>query len=369
MSVPSGIPDKTFWADRPVVVTGGASFIGSHLADALVALGARVTVVDNRSSGLFENIKDQVASGAITFHHADLRDASVTERVLAGADTVFHLAAAHGGRGYVDLHQAACAENLYLDGLVFRTALNSGIRKVVFASSGCIYPLHLQRDLSVDLLLTEDLAGPPYDADGMYGHAKMMGELTLRALHDEHGLKAASCRYFTVYGPRGIENHAVIAMMARALIRQNPFEIWGDGTQVRNWTYVDDIVSGTILAGEHIDDGSAVNLGTTERITVREAAEMICELAGHQPEFRFLTDMPTGPVNRIASFDRAAELLGWKPATLFADGVRTTFDWYTAHRDPALLAQNLDALLTERGITPGSEQGEAADPGPVTAGV
>ncbi|ARP73427.1 hypothetical protein LK07_30710 [Streptomyces pluripotens] len=92
-------------------------------------------------------------------------------------------------------------------------------------------PARPQRDLSVDLLFTEDLAGPLYDADGMYGHAKLMGELTLRALHQEHGFKAASCRYFTMHGPRGIENHAVIAMMARALIRQNPFEIWGDGTR------------------------------------------------------------------------------------------------------------------------------------------
>ncbi|GAA2228117.1 MULTISPECIES: SDR family NAD(P)-dependent oxidoreductase [Kitasatospora] len=369
MSIRSGIPTSAFWAGRPVVVTGGASFIGSHLADALVALGARVTVVDNLSSGLLENIADQVASGAITFHEADLRDAAATERVLAGADTVFHLAAAHGGRGYVDLHQAACAENLYLDGLVFRTALKSGVRKVVYASSGCIYPLHLQGDLSVDLLLTEDLAGPPYDADGMYGHAKLMGELTLRAMHQEYGLKAASCRYFTVYGPRGIENHAVIAMMARALIRQNPFEIWGDGTQVRNWTYVDDIVSGTILAGEHIDDGSAVNLGTTERITVLEAAHMICEMAGYQPEFAFRTDMPTGPVNRIASFERAADILGWQPGTLFAEGVRKTFDWYLAHRDPALLAQNLDQLLTERGVTPGGASTGDIAPDTVPAAV
>jgi len=98
-----------------------------------------------------------------------------------------------------------------------------------------------------------------------------MAEFTLKAYHKEHGLGAASCRYFTVYGPRGVENHAVIAMIARAFIEQTPFEVWGDGTQIRNWTYIDDIVEGTILAGEKIDDGTAVNLGTMERIRVIDA--------------------------------------------------------------------------------------------------
>ncbi len=99
-----------------------------------------------------------------------------------------------------------------------------------------------------------------------------MGELTLRAYHREHGLKAASCRYFTVFGPRAKENHAVIALIAKAVARQDPFEVWGTGEQIRNWTYVDDIVTGTLRAAETIDDGTAVNLGTMERIRVRDAA-------------------------------------------------------------------------------------------------
>ena len=127
---------------------------------------------------------------------------------------------------------------------------------------------------------------PPHDADNMYGWAKLMAELTLQAYHREHKLGAASCRYFTVYGPRGVENHAVIAMIARAFIRQNPFEVWGDGTQIRNWTYVDDIVSGTILAAEKINDGTAVNLGTMERVRVIDAANMVLEFSGYKAEIR-----------------------------------------------------------------------------------
>src|SRR4029077_8396539 len=184
---------------------------------------------------------------------------------------VFLLAADHGGRGYVDLHQAACAVNLMLDGLVFRACHHAKVDKVVYASSGCVYPNYIQTDPGKILYLTEDMVGPPYDADNMYGWAKLMGEMTLQSYCKDYGMKSASCRYFTVYGERGHENHAVIAMIARAFVKQDPFVVWGTGEQIRNWTYVGDIVEGTIRAAEVIDDGTAINLGTMERTRVIDA--------------------------------------------------------------------------------------------------
>ncbi|MCL6481192.1 MAG: NAD-dependent epimerase/dehydratase family protein, partial [Firmicutes bacterium] len=261
---------------------------------------------------------------------------------------VFHLAADHGGRGYVDLHQAGPASNLFLDGLIFWEALRARVDKVVFASSGCVYPNYLQSDPNQELYLTEDVVRPPHDADNMYGWAKLMGELTLQAYAKEHGLKAASCRYFTVYGPRGVENHAVIAMIARAFIRQNPFEVWGDGTQVRNWTYIDDIVSGTLLAAEKIDDGTAVNLGTMERVRVLDAVQMILEYTGHRAEIKFRPDMPTGPLNRVADNALARRLLGWQPQVPFREGVRRTIDWYFSTKNPEDVRAILHRMLTER---------------------
>lgn len=251
-----------FWDDRSTLVTGGASFIGSHLVDALLERGSTVRIVDDLSSGTLENIRDHIEGGRIEVIEADLREPGVCRKACAGMDVVFHLAADHGGRGYVDLHQAGPASNLFLDGLVFSEALKGGVDKVVFASSGCVYPNYVQTDPEEEVYLTEDIVKPPHDADNMYGWAKLMGELTLEAYHREYGLKAASCRYFTVYGPRGVENHAVIAMIAKAFLGHDPIEIWGDGTQIRNWTYIDDIVKGTILAAEKIDDATAVNLGT-----------------------------------------------------------------------------------------------------------
>ena len=128
------------WADKHVLVTGGASFIGSHLVDNLVARGARVRVVDNLSSGLKKNIQHLIDSRSIEFRRADLLDPTVTNLATRGIDYVFHNAADHGGRGYIDLHQVNCSTNLILDGLVFRAAENAGVEKVVFASSGCVYP-------------------------------------------------------------------------------------------------------------------------------------------------------------------------------------------------------------------------------------
>jgi nucleoside-diphosphate-sugar epimerase len=339
---------ESFWSGKKVLITGGASFIGSTLADQLIAKGATIRAVDDLTSGHLSNIQNHIATGKVEFIRADLREPGVARSAVAGIDTVFHLAADHGGRGYVDLHQAGPASNFFLDGLIFSEALRAKVRKVVFASSGCVYPNFLQADTNKILYLTEDLTKGPNDADNTYGWAKLMGEFTLQAYAKEHGLKAASCRYFTVYGPRGVENHAVIAMIARAFVGQNPFEVWGDGTQIRNWTYIDDIVSGTILAGEKIDDGTPVNLGTMERVRVIDAVNMVLELTGQEAEIKFLRDMPTGPLNRVADNSRAKQLLGWEPQVCFREGLRRTIDWYYKSKDRAQVQTILKRMLTER---------------------
>ncbi|HEX4965334.1 MAG TPA: NAD-dependent epimerase/dehydratase family protein [Thermoanaerobaculia bacterium] len=337
------------WKQQSVLVTGGASFISSHLIDLLIAKGARrIRVVDDLSSGRLANIEGHIASGVVEFHREDLLAPGVPQRMVAGIDVVFHLAAIHGGRGYVDLHQAACSQNLALDGMLVKAAHEAGVGKFVFASSGCVYPNHLQSDVRQELYLTEEMVGPPYDADNMYGWAKLMTEMTLRAYARDFGLKAASCRFFTVYGERGVENHAVIAMIARAFVRQNPFEVWGDGTQIRNWTYVGDIVAGMVCAAETIDDGTAVNLGTEERTRVIDAVHEVLRYTGHESEIKLLPHMPTGPLNRVASNRLAKELLGWEPQVKFMDGLHRTIDWYFSSRQRDVVSGYLAEMLTER---------------------
>lgn len=336
------------WKGKHVLVTGGTSFIGSSLVDALVSRGAIVRVVDDLSTGRYEYISRLVESGSLEFIKGDLLDTEIATRSVRGIEYLFHLAAIHGGRGYVDLHNVECSMNLILDGQLFREAVKAHVEKIIFASSGCVYPNHLQSDPAKEVYLTEDLVGPPYDADNMYGWAKLMAELTLRHFVKQGLLKATSCRYFTVYGPRGKEDHAVIAMIARAFIQQNPFEVWGTGEQIRNWTYIDDIVEGTILAAEGIDDGTAVNLGTMERIRVVDAAAMILRRMGVEVPLKFLPDMPTGPYNRVAANQLAKELIGWEPRIPFREGIVKTIDWYVNNRNPDEVRSQLQSMLTER---------------------
>jgi len=336
------------WIGKKVLVTGGASFIGSHLVDGLIARGAKVRVADDLSSGHLENIQGHLNAGAAEFIKCDLRDASAAEFAVKGMQVVFHLAADHGGRGYVDLHQAACAVNLMLDGTVFFACRKAGVEKIVFASSGCVYPNYIQTDVTKELYLTEEMVGPPFDADNLYGWAKLMGEMTLRAYSKDWGIKTASCRYFTVYGERGVENHAVIAMIARAFIGQNPFEVWGTGEQIRNWTYVKDIARGTILAAEKIDDGTAVNLGTMERTRVIDAVREVLRYTGRKAEIKLRPEMPTGPLNRVADNALAKKLLGWEPEMMFVDGLHRTADWYFKTKKVDDVKVLLRSKLTER---------------------
>ncbi len=336
------------WKKCKVLVTGGASFIGSCLVESLLARGADIRVVDNLSSGRVENIKEHMDVGTIEFVKGNLLEPGVIKRAMEGMEVVFHLAADHGGRGYVDLHQVECSTNLILDGMIFKTAHEIGVDKVVYASSGCVYPNHVQMDTKKKIYLTEDMVGPPYDSDNMYGWAKLMGKLTLKSYYDQFGMKSACCRYFTVYGPRGVENHAVIAMIARAFIGADPFEVWGTGDQVRNWTYIDDIVEGTILAAERIDDASAVNLGTMERIRVMEAVKEVIRYTGHKARIVTRPEMPTGPLNRVAENKLAKKLLGWKPKVPFIEGLHRTIDWYFAHKNREQVRAVFGRMLTER---------------------
>ncbi len=137
-------------------------------------------------------------------------------------------------------------------------------------------------------------------------------------------------------------------MIARAFIGQDPFVVWGNGEQIRNWTYVGDIVSGTIRAAEVIEDGTAINLGTMERTRVLDAVKEVLRYTGHQAQIELHPEMPTGPMNRVADNALARTLLGWEPEVKFIDGLHRTTDWYFRTKKREEVARVLDYLLTER---------------------
>lgn len=328
--------------NKRLTVTG-ASFIGYHLIKKLLKEKPKSITVVNLTDKHFKKIGS--ISSSIKLIKCDLRETHKTVKVLEGTDILFHLAAAHGGRGYVELNDAATATNFLLDGSVFSASIKNNIEKIFFASSGCVYPNYLQRDVNKKIFLKEDMVGPPYEADNMYGWAKLMGEMTLKTYHQKFGLKSAIGRFFTVYGPEASESHAVMATIAKTFLGQDPFQIWGDGKQVRNWTYVDDIVEGTMLMVKKIDDASAINLGTMEKTRVIDMATKIWKITGFKPRRIAYLKKLVGPVNRICDNSLAYKKLGWRPKFDIDSGIKKTIDWYFKNKDRNFLKKNLSKLL------------------------
>ena len=283
----------------------------------------------------------------------DLKDKTFVKSMMQDVELVFHLAALHGGRGYIDTHPAECCSNMVLDQLVFEEANKAGVQKVCFASSACVYPTFLQEETGSSHLLSEEEANPfirdKAFADKEYGWAKFMGEMALKAYHEEYGIKTSAVRIFTAYGPRENETHAIIALIAKAFIRMDPYPIWGTGEQDRNFTYVQDIVDALMLAQEKIDDGSPINAGREDRITLNQAANLVFKIAGWRPA-KIINDIskPQGVTSRAADLTRARRILCWEPTKSYEEGFKETIDWYFSEKNEEEVKQNIEKLLTER---------------------
>jgi UDP-glucose 4-epimerase len=349
------------WKDKKTLVTGGASFISSHLVDSLIKTGSEVKVADDFSSGKLSNLEYPLEEGSpgvwksrnLTVFRGDLKDRSFTHKMVEDVDYVFHLAAVHGGRGYIDSHPADCCTNMILDQIVFEEACRNDVEHVCFASSACVYPSYLQEETGSNYLLKEEDADPFVRdkalADLEYGWAKLMGEMALRAYHKQYGLKTSSVRIFTAYGPRENETHAIIALIAKAFVRMDPYNIWGTGEQDRNFTYVQDIVDALMHAAEKITDGSIINAGRDDRITLNQATELVFELVDWRPN-KIVHDLskPQGVASRAADLTRARRILGFTPKIGYREGFKKTIDWYFATKDRDYVKANLQRLLLER---------------------
>ena len=322
------------WKDCPVLVTGGASFISSHLVDELVLRGAKITVIDDLSNGKKENLEK--SWNKIKFIQQDLEHIKNNEinDIFKGNEIVFHFAADHGGRGYIDTHPADVCSNFAIDHHVFDACNNTDVEKVIFSSSACVYPTKLQNEIGSSYQLKESDSDPEnldgyLSADVEYGWAKLMSEVQMKSFNKQYGLKGCPVRFVTAYGPREDTTHAIIALIYKAVEKMDPFEIWGNGNQERDFTYVEDIVSGSILAAEKISDMTPINLGTGVRYKMIDVVNMICEILQWTPkEFKFDTSKPTGALSRSLDNSLAKKLLGWEPKFSLKDGLVETIQWF-----------------------------------------
>lgn len=320
-----GISSSKFWENKQILITGSASFIGSRLCERLVDLKAKVTAIDNLSTGKLEYIKHLINKPNFIFIKDDIRK---IYHSFKNKDIVFHLAAVHGGREFISKYPADCCQSLEINEYVFRVCVRQEVRKVVFSSSVCVYPLEMQLQPHEPLKEIDALRDGWAKPDTMYGWAKLTAEKSLMAYKKQYGLKSAILRYTTVYGPRENDTHAIVALIKRALNKEDPFVVWGSGDQKRDWIYVDDVVSGTILAAEKMNEPLAINLVGTEPISIKELTEKIFNIIGWHPK-KIIYDItkPEGPRFRSISGQVARIRLGFIPATTFDEGLRKTIEW------------------------------------------
>ena len=271
---------QNFWNETNVLVTGGASFIGSHLVDKLVSLGSKVTVVDNLSSGTLENL-DQ-SKEKITFLNQDLEyiSKSALDDIFKDQEIVFHLAAVHGGRGYITTHPADVSSNYSIDHHIFEGCNDSNVQNLVFASTACVYPTKLQDTIGSDYKLKETDADPTnldtfMSADIEYGWEKLMSEMQLNAFKKQYGLKGCPVRFVTAYGPRENETHAIIALIYKALAKMDPYQIWGDGNQERDFLHVFDIFNALELIIKNKIKSGNYNLCSGNATTINKIVDQI----------------------------------------------------------------------------------------------
>jgi nucleoside-diphosphate-sugar epimerase len=306
-----------------VLITGGAGFIGSHLAEALVNLGASVRVLDDLSGGDSKNLE---SFGPVEFVAGSILDAELLSRCARGCRWVFHQAALGSVPRSVAEPRLYSEVNMTGTLNVLEAAREAGVRRVMFAASSSVYgdnPVPWVETMPV-------LPKSPYAA------TKAAGESMMRAWGGSYGLDAAALRYFNIFGPRQNANSAyaaVIAAFAKAVLAGRRPVIYGDGEQSRDFTFVHNVVYANLLAARSPAplSGEVINVGCGGRVTVNELARQVCQLLGrpdlepvHEP------DRAGDLKHSFADLDRARSVLGYEPVVDFAAGLQETLAWYRA---------------------------------------
>ncbi|MBL7179841.1 MAG: SDR family oxidoreductase [Pseudomonadota bacterium] len=306
---------------KRALVTGGAGFIGSHLVDALLEEGCRVTVIDDLSTGRISNLEH--AKEQITFYQADIRDQELLDTCARDCDIIFHLAAMVSVPQTVENPIDSAMVNDLGTLFVLDAARKNTVKRLVLSSSCAVYGDDPQ------LPKHETMKPKPQSP---YAVQKLTGELNARLYHELYGLEAVCLRYFNVYGPRQDPSSAysgVISIFLTRAASQAPPVIYGDGNQYRDFVFVKDVVKANLLAASA--DGTAgkvFNIGTGAFVRINRLWEMICDLSGLSIEPKYEPSRPGDIRESVANIDLAKSVLGFDPEYDFSKGLKITFDWY-----------------------------------------
>ena len=314
-----------------IAVTGGAGFLGSHIASRLIRQGHAVTIIDDLSAGMMKNLQDLGVSQKCVV--GDLRNYEFARESLRNSETVFHFAAEVGSVDYLHgsnaKELAAMQSNLVIDANVFRACAEEGVGTVIYASSVSVYPFDKQRGQHVKF--REEDADGRLNPEGGYGWSKYLAEKQLSYMTD---VSVGVARIFHAYGTNIYmrpDRSQVIASLMRKAIRypREEFVVWGDGRQRRCFVYIDDALDALFRLLKHVEKKGSltVNIGSTEEVTVLELAKKIIKLSGKRIPLKLDPAKPSGALNRMPDLSRVKATLGWRPKTPLADGLTETFEW------------------------------------------
>jgi len=318
---------SAFWKNKKVLVTGGTGFIGSHVVEKLVALGANVSVIDNLTSGVIKNIS--YLDGKVAFIKGNCADFSDALKACKGQDVVMNLAARVGGIEFNRTHQATMlTDNLLIGTVMLEAARKASVKRFLVVSSACVYP----HDAKIPTPESEGFRGEPEETNGGYGWAKRMAEKSGMYYGQEFGMKVGIVRPYNAYGPRDHfdpnSSHVIPALIKRVMDGENPVTVWGSGKQTRAFLYVEDFADGLIQAIEKYPVPDPVNIGTDEEVSIADLVGMIIRLSGKKVAVRFDTSKPDGSPRRNSDNTKAKEKIGFTAQTPLEEGLQKTITWY-----------------------------------------
>lgn len=317
-----------------VLITGGAGMIGSNLVKRLAALGHRVSVVDNLWRGRKEHLLHEgryAIDMERDFHLVDLAVPGALDPLLRDVDYVYHLAEIVAGIGYVFANQGdVFNRNLLINTSTIASVRNSRVKGFVYVGTACSFPASKQTGVDAPPLREEDQY--PALPESAYGWSKLMGEYETFLMEQETGIPVSVLVLHNVYGTPcdySAKRGQVIPSLVRKAVRHpdEPFSVWGSGSQGRAFVHVDDVVDA--LVGT-LDSGlgrGVIQIGPDVSTSIRDIAELVVELSGKQIQIEYDLSKPEGDRGRRADYTKAREILGWSPRTDLTDGLRRLYRW------------------------------------------
>ncbi|MBC2708719.1 MAG: NAD-dependent epimerase/dehydratase family protein [ANME-2 cluster archaeon] len=317
------------YEDKVVLVTGGAGCVGSNLCKKISELNAKkVIILDNLSSAYEWNIPD---AENVAFINGDILDDEMLKRAYKEKpDYVFHLAAHFANQNSVDNPET----DLMINGIgtlkVLQYAQLVGVERLVYSSSGCgVYGLESKMPFK-EHYVSISLHTP-------YQVTKLLGELYTNYFHNLYGLPIVNARFFNVFGPGEVPGkyRNVIPNFMHWSMNSLPLPITGDGTETRDWTYVDDIINGLLAMGIKEEAvGEAINLGSGEEQRVIDMANMVNKITGNKSGIVYMERRDWDVKNRLlSSIDKAKRLLDYKPQMKFEDGLEKVHEWFVDNQE------------------------------------